>query len=63
MIDAFADQYEKLIAPTFSGMDRVIFESISADIHVKLFYGNDIVYDGVFISCGMEVSDIKDMAN
>ncbi|MCK5129385.1 MAG: hypothetical protein KAQ68_06020 [Clostridiales bacterium] len=58
-INAYTDGFEKLIAPTRSGMDREIYESISAEISLKLTCKDHIIYQGVVTQCGMEVSDIE----
>ena len=61
-INAFTNKFEELIAPTRSGMDRKIYESLSAEIMIRLTYKDETIYKGVLVNCGMEISELYKLA-
>jgi hypothetical protein len=60
-IKAISKNYEALIAPSDTGMDRKIYESISAEINLKLMKDKKILYKDILFDCGMEISELKDL--
>ena len=57
-INAKTGGFEKLLAPTLGGMDRIIYESVSAEITYELKKSDNIICSGRLINCGMEISEI-----
>lgn len=57
-ISAAADKSSKLLAPTKIGMDREIFESLNAEVIVKLFYEDKCVLHRSLKKGGMEMSEV-----
>lgn len=60
-IVAQSDSYEVLKAPTDTGMDRDIYESVSGEIYLKLYKDKKILHHGTLFDCGMEISEIKNL--
>ncbi len=60
-IAAANSEFGSLKAPTQSGMDRVISESLSARYQVKLYKECNEIFSGSYENGGLEISDAKEL--
>ena len=61
IINAAENGAQKITAPTPKTMDREIFESLNANISLKLYYKNECIMERTIENGGMEISEMREL--